>query len=51
MQGRVLLRAERSLGPREAGTVFTAASEPEMLQIAGALPLNPLLLAAQQVVG
>lgn len=31
--------------------MFTAASEPEMLQIAGALPLNPLLLAARQVVG
>lgn len=47
----MLLRAERSLGPREAGTVFTAASEPKVLKIAGALPLNPLLLAARQVVG
>ena len=31
--------------------MLTAASEPEMLQIARALPLNPLLLAARQVVG
>lgn len=45
-------REGRSLGPREAGAqCCTAALEPKALKIAGALPLNPLHLAARQVGG